>query len=502
MSPSSIPRGRRSFIKLGLVAVSAAAVPLLQACAAPAQPTAAPKPTEAPKAAAPAPTSVPAPAQPTSAPAAPSPTQAPRASEPTKPAAATAVAKPAAAKPGTKIQVCTRGGTDGEIMDKSVKDFAAETGIVAEHVAYGPEPEYWAKVQALYSTKQVADVIWASVGNFHNFANRGLLAELEPLAKADNYDLSDYVPAGLKTMSWKGKLYGLPWGGHPGNGGMHYNVDLLVAAGYKVTEDPESLNDWTYDVLLEAARKLTKQEGGRTAVFGYGPGTDYLSITNIVGAYGGRLMNEEGTKIQVDTEPVVKGLTWLRDVFVTHKVGPVPAPDLNRDELFSNQRLALNHTGYWGQFTPGEKVIAGKFKWNVALQPKGPSGKRGTALTINGQTMSSISDKKEAAWLFLKWLMEPKNHIAIVLSGGSRPALRNSVLDHPDLMQKMKAHKVFAKAIKEAEPWQLPANLRWPEVNSTLTQVFAGVWAGTQTLEQALPDAKKKLQDVLDKPMI
>jgi len=492
---------RRTFLSIGLASAGLAALPLLQACGPaaaptptpqPAKPAEAPKPTTAPAAAA---TATPA-AKPTEAVA--KPTEAAAA----KPAAPTPGAKPAAVKPGTKIVVTTRIGSDAEIMVKSVADFTKETGIPAESVVYGPEAEYWPKVQTMHATKQVADVIWASVGNFHNFANRGILAELEPLIKADNYDLSDYLPNGLKTMSWKGKLYGMPWGGHPGNGGLLYNVDLLNKAGVSVTEDPESLDSWTYDTLKDAAVRATVQSGGKTTQFGYMPGTDYLSLNNVVGAHGGELYSADGTKLTMDTDAVKKGLGWVRDIFVTLKAAPTPGPDVNSSELFATGRLAMVLTGYWGQFDPGEKSIAGKFKWNVALQPKGPAGKRGTQLTINGQTISSISENKEAAWQFVKWLMDPKNHIPIVLAGGSRPALRKSVLENPELMTKMKAHKVFAKGLMEAEPWRMPANLRWPEFNTTLTQVFAGVWTGNQTLEQAYPEAIKKLQDIMDKPMI
>ena len=94
------------------------------------------------------------------------------------------------------------------------------------------------------------------------------------------------------------------------------------------------------------------------------------------------------------------------------------------------------------------------------------------------------------------------DEVPIILAGGSRPALRTKVLNDPRLMTELKAHKVFAKALLEAEPWQMPANFRWPEFNSTVAQVFGGVWAGTETLQQALPQAKKKLQDVIDKPAI
>ena len=293
----------------------------------------------------------------------------------------------------------------------------------------------------------------------------------------------------------------MPWGGHPGNGGLLYNVDLLNKAGVNVTEDPESLMNWTFDTLLDAAKKTTLESGGKITQFGYSPGTDYLSLINVVGAYGGQFMTPDGTKLDMDTDAVKQALAWVRDIFITHKAAPTPAPDLNTGELFATGKLAMLQSGYWGQFSPGEKAIAGRFKWNVSLMPKGPAGKRGTRLTINGQTISSVSPNKEAAWQFVKWLMEPKNHIAIVLSGGSRPALRKSVLEHPELMQKMKAHKVFAKGIMEAEPWRMPHNLRWPEFNEVIKQAFAGVWVGSQTLEQALPEAKKKLQEIVYKPI-
>src|SRR5262249_24538863 len=136
--------------------------------------------------------------------------------------AANATAAPttaaAVASGGPELQVSTRGSTDGDIMEKSVVAFQQQTGIKIKHVSYGGEHDYWSKVQALHATGQVADVIWASTGNLHNFANRGILSELDSLIAADKYDLSDYILAGLQSLSLNGKLYGMPWGGHPGNG--------------------------------------------------------------------------------------------------------------------------------------------------------------------------------------------------------------------------------------------------------------------------------------------
>jgi multiple sugar transport system substrate-binding protein len=471
---------RRLLVGLGLAVVG----PVLQACGQ-AAPTATPapaKPAEAPKAAAPAPTQAPA--------AAPAPT----------PTTAPAAAPKAAGATGKQIQASTRGGLDGEAITKNGKDFEEKTGIKVEHVNYGGEPEYWAKVQTLHATKQLADLVWSSTGNLHNLANRGILTDLGPLITADKYDMSDFIKAGLDSLSLAGKLYGLPWGGHPGNGGLLYNADMLSAAGFKVTDDPDTLMEWTMDTLMDAAAKTTKESGGRTEVFGFMPGTDFLSMNNFVGAWGARFFSEDGKKLTMDTPEFLKSFNFVRDIRVTKKASP--APDQNGSELFASGKLAMLQTGYWGQFDPGEKGIAGKFKWSVGLMPKGPAGKRGTALTINGQTLSTVGQKKDETFQFLKYIMEPDVHLPIVLTGGSRPAIRKKELENERLMKEMKAHKVFAKGIAEAEPWQVPANYRWVEFSTTVSQVFGDVWAGKTTVEAAMPEATRKLQAVLDKPAI
>ncbi len=169
-------------------------------------------------------------------------------------------------------------------------------------------------------------MIWASTGNLHNFANRGILAELDPLIKADNYDMSDYIKAGLESMSLNGKLYGMPWGGHPGNGGLLYNLDLLNAAGFsKVTEDPDSLQDWTYDTLADAAAKTTKTTEGRADVFGYSPGTNFISLNNVLGAYGARFMTPDGKSLAMDTPEFLSAMRWVRDILpAKHRLLLVP----------------------------------------------------------------------------------------------------------------------------------------------------------------------------------
>jgi len=473
----SLPR--RRFLLAGTGALGSV---LLAACAAPA-PTATPvpaKPAEKAPAPAPVPTNTPVPA--------PAPTK--PAAEAPKPAAA-----PAAAKPLQEIKITTRVGGDAEVMQKMVVKFKEKTGITAIHEANPGEPEYWAKIQALHATKQAPDVIWASTGGAFAFFARGVMLELDPLIIGDKYNTEDYVKAALDSLKYNGKLYGMPWGGHPGNGGITYNVDLLNKAGLNVTDDAASFSNVTWMQLVEAGKKATSGD-----VFGYLPGTDFLSITNFVNSYGGDFFDKDGKKLTINTPEFKGGLQLMYDIFVTHKIAPVPDAKFNAGEAFATGKLAMRHSGYWGQFDPGPKAIADKFKWNVGLTPKGPAGKRGTALTINGQSIWSGTTKREEAWSLVKFLMEPDQNVEIVLAGGGRPALRNSVLNNERLMKENRAHKVFVESIQAAEPWKQPANFRWPEFNTAVGQLFGNLWLGKVTVDQAISEATKPLQDILDKP--
>jgi multiple sugar transport system substrate-binding protein len=482
----------------GLVVVTAAC----GQAATPAAPTSAPAAPAAPAA---APTTAPAAAAaattaPAAAAAAATPTKAAAAAAPTAaPTAVPAATSAAGAGAVVQLQVSTRGGGDGTVMVQTIDSFQKQNpNVKLTHVSYGPEPDYWTKVEAVFATKQLADVVWASTGNLLNFANRSILGPLDDIIKGDSYDLTDYVPNALASLSLKGKLYAMPWGAHPGNGGLDYNATMLNAAGFtNVTDDANSILDWTYETLMQAAVKTTKQTGGKIDVYGYLPGVDYLSLGNVLGAYGADFFNADGTKLTMDTPEFLKGMNWVYDCFVTNKVSP--APNADGGSLFDSQKLAMYLVQWAGQFQPGINP-PDLFKWNDSLQPKGPAGKRGTHLTINGQAMSAITQHQKESWSFIKFLMDPAQNIAIVLANGGRPAARHAVLDSPILVDKMKAAKVWATAIYTAEPWRQPANYRWPEFQTIMVNAFADCWVGKQTIEQALPNATKLLQAVMDKP--
>lgn len=395
-----------------------------------------------------------------------------------------------------KISVVTRTGGDNTGMDQVIIPAFSKQypNVTVEATTLGGEPDYWVKVVTGHLGKDLSDVVWASNGGFSALASRGVFTALDPLAKAEKYDFSDYVTAGLDSLRWDAKLMGLPWGGHPGYGGLLYNQELLARAGQKPPD-----NTWTWDKLLEVAKLTSSVTGDANAdVYGYQPNTSYLGLIPIVRGNGGDILDPEGKKIILGNPPALASLNYDRDLWAKHRVAPPVGADLTT--LFTQGRLALWQKDYGGQFSPGEKGIAGRFQWGMTLVPKGSTGKVGSQLTVNGMTIWSGSKNPDAAWQFLKFIMEPDVQLPAILSGASRPGLRKSVLRHPKLMSDMKAHAAWVPLIESASPWHQPANFRWAEVDALITNGFTPAWKGEQTVEQALGQLMPQFDAILAKP--
>jgi multiple sugar transport system substrate-binding protein len=399
--------------------------------------------------------------------------------------------------PGGKqaeIHVNFRQGTDAEWQQKLIPQFEARNPNIKVILDVLPgEPEYWAKVQALYTTGQVGDMIWASLGNYKNFADKGLLGTLETVISRDKYDLKDYKPVAIETMKWQGKLYGMPWGAHTGNPAVLYNADALAAEGIKIEDAVKS-----YDALYDAAVKLTKGSAGNRTQFGFLPSSGQIGMNNHIRAYGGDFYDQKGEKLTLDQPPAQDAIKWQQKMW--RDAAPTFGTGFNGDEFFANGRIALYQTGWPGQFVPGDAQIAGKFKWDIARMPAGPKGIVGTQLTINGITMSSITKQPEATWTYIKYMMDPEVQVQIVLNNGGRPAPRDAVLKNPEIVSKLKAPNVYIPLYDTAMGWPEPANHRWPEFDTAVNQVFGPIWTGAVTLEAGMRDVNSKLQEILSKP--
>src|SRR5512141_677252 len=139
---------------------------------------------------------------------------------------------PAAAKEMVTIRWRTRPDNQAEqnvyqtISDELSKKLEAQ-GIKLQ---YDPAPVqgYFDKLTTEYSSGNAPDIAWVGGANTADFAPKGVVLDLKPLADADkSFNAASYYDAPMKELEQGGKLWGLPR--DISTLVMYYNKDMFKA---------------------------------------------------------------------------------------------------------------------------------------------------------------------------------------------------------------------------------------------------------------------------------
>src|SRR5690606_6551005 len=108
--------------------------------------------------------------------------------------------------------------------------------------------------------------------------------DLNPYYERDGVDLSDLWYDMTREWQWEGGMYGALL--YATGQALYYNKGILEAAG-----EPVPSADWTWDDLLESAKRLTNEAEG---IYGVGfsePNPPYWSC-GFIHSNGGTVLND------------------------------------------------------------------------------------------------------------------------------------------------------------------------------------------------------------------
>jgi multiple sugar transport system substrate-binding protein len=335
-------------------------------------------------------TTVPATAAPASGGAAP--TAAPKAAATVAPAAATSKAR---------LTYLHLDDANLKAVRKSIVDAynqqAAAVGTAEEIVVAHDQLE--TKRNALFAAGTPPDVFVGQGGSQNISALKEVLLDLSPLITRDQAraQTDKYYPRTLEYVRYEGKT--LQWPCYPIVMVLGYNKDLFDAAGVAYPT-----NNWTYDNLIEAARKLTKMDAsGKPEQWGVTVDRrSYIEWLNGIWARGGNAFSDDLKKLLLSEKPGLDTLKWMFDKINTHKVSPGPGQDIQAG--FVGGKYAMDwgtHAGSWGALRK-----AG-LKWDVVMLPKGPV-ERGPRIAMDTWSLARTSKNPDAAWDFLMFANSPE----------------------------------------------------------------------------------------------
>jgi ABC-type glycerol-3-phosphate transport system substrate-binding protein len=321
------------------------------------------------------------------------------------------------------------------------------------------------------------------------FINNGQAAALDDWdSKIGTYD---WLPPIKKAVTKDGKMRAMPV--NSGVQGFIYNTELYQKAGLDPAKPPT-----TFDQLMENAAKIG---ASGDQVWGHyvltapnsQTGSDYLPAA--LWAFGARDVSEDGTKIAFNSPEAATALQWYKDL-IAKKGTPVK----KIDEV---QMLNDYLTGSVGSMVVYPAVVArvagANFKSASARYPTGPKGQQ-TQLGFGTIMVLDKAKNRDAGWEFAKFIgLEAANGAFWNISFGQLPP-RLSFRDDPgwkDYEAKNPLVPPYVDAQKSADlPYYGPGS---QEIGTELGKAVEAVVFGQKTPQQALEEAAKASQTILDR---
>lgn len=264
-----------------------------------------------------------------------------------------------------------------------------------------PWSTYWPKVQTMMVTDEQIDVMYFSVAFVEEFAHKGFLTNLQPLVERD-IDPEQWYPqafhAALKYPVATGDLYEFP---HCFDANaLFYNLDIFDEAGISYPND-----NWTWDTLVEAAKKLTfdTNQDGKIDQWGFYSTTNYYFFDHYLASMGQPIFAKDYSRCLLGEPKTIEAVQILVDMIHKDHSAPTKALVETLGDPFQAGAVAMSVWSTWllqtNQHPP--------YRWDAALVPKGPAGRIHMGFP-NGVVIPKSTKNPEIAWDFIKFICMDK----------------------------------------------------------------------------------------------
>jgi multiple sugar transport system substrate-binding protein len=350
---------------------------------------------------------------------------------------------------------------------------------------------YWEALIARLAGATAPDICIGSGSTFLGLLEKGSWQQVDGYLRRDrSVDLKAYYSQ-PEIFDKDGKHYGLPF--MINTTVFFYNKTLFQRAGV-----PEPTERWTWDDLLDAARKLTRPDGSQ---WGVNVGTGFEgNLLTFIWSAGGDYLNKERTKTTLDDPGALEGLQWVADLFLKHRVAPPVATKFTPDDFTSGQvAVRPGLTGAVG--STYEPQIGSNFEWDLTWRPKHPkTGKRAGSFNANPfmllNPQLTTGKNADAGWLLLRHMAGPYVQGLIGQSRIQMPTLITAAQDkatfgRPPPNNMHLNHELMATS----EP--LRFHKTWLDWYNAITEAVAPLFRGELGVREAAAAANTKGDAVL-----
>jgi multiple sugar transport system substrate-binding protein len=248
------------------------------------------------------------------------------------------------------------------------------------------------KIEEMVASGTIPDIIFAGSDNFISLQRIGVLTDMDPLIKEQNFDMSIFAPESVQTLKDdnEGKLSAIPFSRN--GAGLWYNKDVFDKFGVSYPT-----NGMTYDDVIAAARKLTQNMDGVQYV-GWEPGF----VDANADAFSQPLADAKTKKALIDTPAIRQVLEMMKKGYDIPGFGG----EKNAVRYKPNDFIADKFIGMyvdWYNKMSGPLIVAHNAgsapNWDVATVPTFPEFKgKGRHESVQFLAISAQSKFKAQAF--------------------------------------------------------------------------------------------------------
>jgi len=370
----------------------------------------------------------------------------------------------------TVVSVWAHSGQAAErrVLQAQIRGFNRQQTAIAARLTLLPEGTYNGQVQASALADDLPCVLEFDGPYVYNHVWQGKLIPLDDFVSPRLR--RELLPSIVAQGRYRHRLYTVA--AFDSGLGLYGRKSLLVKAGVRIPQGPDSA--WSvaeFNAVLQRLRAfdadgrvldLKLNYSGEWFAYGFSP---------VLQSAGGDLIDRRSYRSAqgvLNGAAAVKAMaqlqTWMRDGYVD--------PDLD-DAAFVQGRVALSWVGHWEypryhksfgedlvvlplpDFGHGMRTGQGSWNWGITTSCKQP----------------------QAAWRFVKFLLQPDQVLAMTRANGAVPATRAAIARSPLYGSGAPLH-LFAAQLLDGYSVPRPQTPAYPIISSAFEQAFRDIQNG------------------------